>query len=190
MPFLAALRYQESALGSKRSVWEEVWRQQRDEDKAMEAKDFEKVLEIRKATLVPPKYTTKDFRKDSYVAQRGGLDVPKERFVSYSRMLNPAIEVLGWGGWDHEEQAVALAETIAAREESGNWEREYFIPYLAGLQELLFWVEEQWHPEEAGVYQEALADWKHEDMFAVTTEELRAWRPTKKTAKRAVKKDG
>ncbi|MEW2116885.1 BREX-2 system adenine-specific DNA-methyltransferase PglX [Streptomyces sp. NPDC005474] len=187
VPFLAALRYQEPALKNKRYVWEEVWRKQRAEDEAMAEKDFEKALEIRKATPVPPKYTTKDFREDSYAAQRGGLDVPKERFISYSRTLSPAIEVLGWGGWDIEEQVVALTATIAAREESGNWEREDFIPYLAGLQELLFWLE-QWHPEEAGVYQEALADWQHEDMFAVTTEELRAWRPAKKTAKRAVKK--
>ncbi|MGY4740576.1 BREX-2 system adenine-specific DNA-methyltransferase PglX [Streptomyces sp. ATMOS53] len=187
VPFLAALRYQEPALRNKRYVWEEVWRKQRAEDEAMAAKEYEKALEIRKSTPVPPKYTTKDFREDSYAAQRGGLDVPKERFISYSRTLSPAIEVLGWGGWDHEEQAVALTETIAAREESGNWEREDFIPYLAGLQELLFWVE-QWHPGEAGVYQEALADWQHEDMFAVTTEELRAWRPAKKTAKRATRK--
>ncbi|MFJ2257462.1 BREX-2 system adenine-specific DNA-methyltransferase PglX [Streptomyces sp. NPDC087844] len=187
VPFLAALRYQEPVLEKKRYVWEEVWRKQRAEDKAMEDKDFEKALKIRKETPVPPKYTTKDFRKDSYAAQRGGLDVPKERFISYSRTLNPAIEVLGWGGWDHEEQAVALTETIVAREESGNWEREDFIPYLAGLQELLFWVE-QWHPDEAGVYQEALAGWQHEDIFAVTSEDLRAWRPAKKTAKRAVRK--
>ncbi|MDX3547189.1 BREX-2 system adenine-specific DNA-methyltransferase PglX [Streptomyces europaeiscabiei] len=186
VPFLAALRYQEPVLKNKRYVWEEVWRLQRAEDEAMAAKDFEKVLEIRKQTPVPPKYVTKDFLQASYAAQRGGLDVPKERFISYSRSLSPAIEVLGWGGWDHEEQAVALTETIAAREESGNWEREDFIPYLAGLQELLFWVE-QWHPDEAGVYQEALADWQHEDMFAVTTEELRAWRPAKKAAKRAVR---
>lgn len=186
VPFLAALRYQEPALTNKRYVWEDVWRQQRAEDEAMAAKDFEKALEIRKQTPVPPKYVTKDFRQASYAAQRGGLDVPKERFISYSRTLSPAIEVLGWGGWDHEEQAVALTETIAAREESGNWEREDFIPYLAGLQELLFWVE-QWHPDEAGVYQEALADWQHEDMFAVTTEELRAWRPAKKATKRAAR---
>ncbi|MGW1672794.1 BREX-2 system adenine-specific DNA-methyltransferase PglX [Streptomyces sp. NPDC002324] len=186
VPFLAALRYQEPALTNKRYVWEDIWRQQRAEDEAMAAKDFEKALEIRKQTPVPPKYVTKDFRQASYAAQRGGLDVPKERFISYSRTLSPAIEVLGWGGWDHEEQAVALTETIAAREESGNWEREDFIPYLAGLQELLFWVE-QWHPDEAGVYQEALADWQHEDMFAVTTEELRAWRPAKKATKRAAR---
>ncbi|MDF4251127.1 BREX-2 system adenine-specific DNA-methyltransferase PglX [Streptomyces sp. WMMB303] len=190
VPFLAALRYQEAALEKKRYVWEKVWGKQRAEDAATAAGDHEEALRIRKETPVPPKYTTKDFRRDSYGAQRGGLDVPKERFISYSRTLSPAIEVLGWGGWNHEEQAVALTETIAAREYSGNWEREDFIPYLAGLLELLPWVK-KWHPGEEGVYEEALAEWQQEHAFAVTTDELRAWRPAKpvrKAAKRVAPK--
>ncbi|MFF6995605.1 BREX-2 system adenine-specific DNA-methyltransferase PglX [Streptomyces sp. NPDC008313] len=187
VPFLAALRYTESAHKKKREVWEQVWERQREEDAATAAGDHRKALEIRDGTPVPPKYTTADFRKASYAAQRGGLDVPKERFISYSRTLNPAIEVLGWGGWDHLEQATALTETINARADSGNWEREDFIPYLAGLLELLPWLR-QWHPEDAGMFEEALLDWQREEEFAVTDEELRAWRPARKTAKKAVVK--
>lgn len=187
VPFLAALRYTESAQKKKREVWEQVWERQREEDAATAAGDHRKALEIRDGTPVPPKYTTADFRKASYAAQRGGLDVPKERFLSYSRTLNPAIEVLGWGGWDHLEQATALTETIEARTTSGNWEREDFIPYLAGLLELLPWLR-QWHPEDAGMFEEALLEWQREEHYAVTDEELRTWRPVRKAAKKAAAK--
>ncbi|MGA5339957.1 BREX-2 system adenine-specific DNA-methyltransferase PglX [Streptomyces griseoincarnatus] len=187
VPFLAALRYTEAAHKKKREVWEQVWERQREEDAATAAGDHRKAMEIRDGTPVPPKYTTADFRKASYAAQRGGLDVPKERFISYSRTLNPAIEVLGWGGWDHLEQATALTETINARADSGNWEREDFLPYLAGLLELLPWLR-QWHPEDAGMFGEALLDWQREEEFAVTDEELRAWRPARKAAKKATAK--
>ncbi|WND37131.1 BREX-2 system adenine-specific DNA-methyltransferase PglX [Streptomyces sp. BB1-1-1] len=187
VPFLAALRYTETAHKKKREVWEQVWERQRQEDAATADGDHLKAMEIRDGTPVPPKYTTADYRKASYAAQRGGLDVPKERFISYSRTLNPAIEVLGWGGWDHLEQAAALTETIEARTTSGNWEREDFIPYLAGLLELLPWLR-QWHPEDAGMFEEALLDWQREEEFAVTDEELRAWRPARKTAKKAAAK--
>ncbi|MFD0227909.1 BREX-2 system adenine-specific DNA-methyltransferase PglX [Streptomyces hirsutus] len=187
VPFLAALRYTESAHKKKREVWEQVWDRQREEDTATATGDHRKALEIRDGTPVPPKYTTADFRKASYAAQRGGLDVPKERFISYSRTLNPAIEVLGWAGWDHLEQATALTETIDNRTTSGNWEREDFIPYLAGLLELLPWLR-QWHSEDAGMFEEALLEWQREEEYAVTTEELRAWRPARKAAKKAAAK--
>ncbi|MFJ2416177.1 BREX-2 system adenine-specific DNA-methyltransferase PglX [Streptomyces brevispora] len=189
VPFLAALRYQEPIMEKKRAVWEDVWERQRTEDAATAAADHFKAKEIRDGTPVPPKYTTKDFRKDSYGAQRGSLDVPRERFISYSRTLTPAIEVLGWGGWDHAEQATALAQAIEDRRESGNWDKPDFLPYLAGLLELLPWVR-QWHPEDAGFFEEVLLAWQSEEEFGVTDAELRAWRPTavKRSRKAAVKK--
>jgi hypothetical protein len=52
---------------------------------------------------VPPKYKREDFLKTSYWNQRGKLDVPKERFVSYP-MASPDSDdspLLGWAGWDH-----------------------------------------------------------------------------------------
>ncbi|MFJ8753535.1 BREX-2 system adenine-specific DNA-methyltransferase PglX [Streptomyces sp. NPDC102441] len=189
VPFLAALRYQEPIMEKKRAVWEDVWERQRAEDVATAAADHFKAKEIRDGTPVPPKYTTKDFRKDSYGAQRGSLDVPRERFISYSRTLTPAIEVLGWGGWDHAEQATALTQAIEDRRESGNWDKPDFLPYLAGLLELLPWVR-QWHPEDAGFFEEVLLAWQSEEEFGVTEAELRAWRPAavKRTRKAAVKK--
>jgi hypothetical protein len=189
VPFLAALRYQEPILEKKRQVWEDVWEQQRAEDAATAAGDHLEAMQIRDATPVPPKYTTKDFRKDSYAAQRGSLDVPRERFISYSRTLNPAIEVLGWGGWDHAEKATALTAAIEARRESGNWDKPDFVPYLAGLLELMPWVR-QWHPEDAGFFEEVLTAWQSEEEYGVTDDDLRAWRPTaaKRTRKATAKK--
>ncbi|MFE4493129.1 BREX-2 system adenine-specific DNA-methyltransferase PglX [Streptomyces niveus] len=174
VPFLAALRYKEPVIKKKRSVWEQVWDMQRAEDDAADKGDLEKSLKIRDSIPVPPKYTTADFIKPSYAAQRGGLDVPKERFISYSRTLSPAVEVLGWGGWDHQEQALALVMAIEARVAGGTWEADDLMPYLAGLREVLPWVR-QWHPEQADFYEEVLGD--YQSTYAVTDEALRAWRP-------------
>ena len=55
VPFLAAYRYKDSGL-RKREAWEETWALQRREDAG------EKVGPI----PVPPKYTSADFRKNSY----------------------------------------------------------------------------------------------------------------------------
>lgn len=174
VPFLAALRYKEPVIKKKRSVWEQVWDMQRAEDDAAAKGDLEQSLKIRDSIPVPPKYTTADFIKPSYAAQRGGLDVPKERFISYSRTLSPAVEVLGWGGWDHQEQALALVMAIEARVAGGTWEADDLMPYLAGLREVLPWVR-QWHPEQADFYEEVLGD--YQSTYAVTDEALGAWRP-------------
>ena len=71
---------------------------------------------------VPPKYTTADFAKHSYWPPRGKLDVPKERFVSYPRRGGRTPPVLGWAGWDHLEQARALARLLMERVPEG-WAR-------------------------------------------------------------------
>ena len=112
VPFLAAYRYKESGL-RKREAWEETWRLQRREDAG------EKVGPI----AVPPKYTSADFRKNSYWQARGKLDVPKERFILYpdaGRETDPT-PLLGWAGWDHAQQSLALSLVIGEREKDG-WE--------------------------------------------------------------------
>ena len=66
---------------------------------------------------MPPKYTTADFHKPSYWRNRGKLDVPKERFISYPG-ASPGSDdslLLGWAGWDHREQAHALITLIEER---------------------------------------------------------------------------
>ncbi|WP_435173655.1 BREX-2 system adenine-specific DNA-methyltransferase PglX [Gordonia hongkongensis] len=135
VPYLAAHRYKDSGL-RKRAEWERVWDMQRDEDAGLIA-----ATDI----PVPPKYTTADFRKTSYWSHRGKLDVPKERFILYpdaGRETDPTA-LLGWAGWDHAQQGLALA-TIYAMRESEGVDREKLVPVVAGIAEVLPWVK-QWH---------------------------------------------
>ena len=172
VPYLAAYRYKDSGL-RKREAWEETWRLQRREDAG------EKVGAI----AVPPKYTSADFRKNSYWQARGKLDVPKERFILYpdaGRETDPT-PLLGWAGWDHAQQSLALAMIIGEREKDG-WADERLVPLVAGLAELQPWVE-QWHGEVDPDYGVSLAAFCREQLTARaaqvgrTLEELAAWRP-------------
>ncbi|MGC1721896.1 MAG: BREX-2 system adenine-specific DNA-methyltransferase PglX [Isosphaeraceae bacterium] len=172
VPFLAAYRYKDSGL-RKREAWEETWRLQRLEDAG------EKVGMI----AVPPKYTSADFRRNSYWQARGKLDMPKERFVLYpdaGRETDPT-PLLGWAGWNHAQQALALAMIIGDREKDG-WADERLVPLVAGLAELQPWVE-QWHGEVDADYGVSLAAFCREQLTARaaqvgrTLEELAGWRP-------------
>ena len=73
---------------------------------------------------VPPKYKNTDFRKNSYWRQRGKLDVPKERFISYPGASPDSDDslLLGWAGWDHREQAHALTTLIEERSTTDGWD--------------------------------------------------------------------
>ena len=172
VPFLATYRYKDSGL-RKREAWEETWALQRREDAG------EKVGPI----AVPPKYTSADFRKNSYWQARGKLDVPKERFILYpaaGRETDPT-PLLGWAGWDHAQQSLALSLVIGEREQDG-WEDERLVPLVAGLAELQPWVE-QWHAEVDRDYGVSLAAFCREQLTAraaqvgKTLAELAAWRP-------------
>lgn len=136
VPYLPALRYKPSGI-AKRKQWEEVWELQRREDAG------ENVGSI----PVPPKYTSADFLDATCWRLRGKLDVPKERFILYPKAEREAdpTPVVGWAGWNHLQQAQALAAYyLRARDEGFPTER--LVPLLAGLEELLPWIR-QWHPE-------------------------------------------
>ncbi|WFE43503.1 BREX-2 system adenine-specific DNA-methyltransferase PglX [Verrucosispora sp. WMMD1129] len=184
VPHLAALRYKDSGL-SKRADWEQVWDLQRAEDALP---DEAAKREFRKQIPVPPKYTSADFVKASYWKHRGKLDVPKERFVSYpgaSRDGDPSL-LVGWAGWDHREQAQALATLIVAREQEDGWATDRLLPLVAGLREILPWVR-QWHGEfdaewgasPADIYAGFLAETTNR--LHLTDEALTSWRPPKTT---------
>lgn len=180
VPFLAALRYKPSGL-TKRKDWEEVWDLQRQEDAAPDEPAKKK---IRESIPVPPKYASSDFVKPSYWRNRGKLDVPKERFISYphgGRDGDPSL-LLGWAGWDHREQAQALAILIVEREQTDGWNADRLTPLLAGLREVLPWVR-QWHGEfdpnigdsPAAVYDGFLAETANR--LHLTHEALTTWHP-------------
>ncbi|MGH3660565.1 MAG: DUF7008 domain-containing protein, partial [Micromonosporaceae bacterium] len=180
VPFLVALRHKPSGL-AKRAEWENVWGQQRAEDAEP---DEQRKRTIRDAIPVPPKYAQADFIKASYWRNRGKLDVAKERFISYpgcGRDGDPTL-LLGWAGWDHREQAQALAMLTVEREQNDGWGAERLTPLLAGLREVLFWVE-QWHGDydpvfgvsPAAAYQAFLNE--ATGRLHLTDEDLASWRP-------------
>lgn len=188
VPYLAAWRYKPSGL-TKREAWEHTWDLQRRED-AGETLDA--------PIPVPPKYKSADFLKTPYWARRGKLDVPKERFISYpgaGRDSDPTM-LLGWAGWDHAEQALALAGVIDERISADGWDqtsRDKLVPMLAGLAELLPWVR-QWHGEIDPEFGESVADTIDEVLrshcveLGIAPDELAAWRPPAATRGRRTRK--
>lgn len=177
VPFLSAYRYKPSGL-DKRADWEHTWSLQRRED-AGEKLDS--------PIPVPPKYASADFVKTSYWTHRGTLDVPKERFISYpgAGRDSDSTELLGWAGWDHAAQALALAALISARIEEG-WDTPRLVPMLAGLHELAPWVR-QWHNEIDPEYGESVADTIDDELATrlaehhLTVVDLTGWRPAATT---------
>ncbi|MGA5358819.1 BREX-2 system adenine-specific DNA-methyltransferase PglX [Streptomyces purpurascens] len=187
VPYLAALRYKDSGL-RKRAQWEQVWEQQREEDQTGKRLDIK----------VPPKYTSADFLKHSYWSNRGKLDVPKERFISYPG-ASPEADgslLLGWAGWNHRDQADALVGLIRSRVETGGWAKDdpRFVPLLAGLREVLPWVhqwygeyDEEWEGNPAEEFQAALDTGRAERELSEA--DLVNWRPEKKAGGRRKKSE-
>jgi SAM-dependent methyltransferase len=178
VPFLAAYRYTESGL-RKRAEWEQVWALQRREDAG------EQVGPV----PVPPRYKPADFTRSSYWQQRGKLDVPKERFVAYpgaERDTDPEA-VYGWAGWDHLEQARALATLVLHRSQQDGWPGDRLRPLLGGIAELEPWLHQWYHdpdPEYGGSpadYLSAFLDSAFLDQqlgeVGCTRQELARWQP-------------
>jgi hypothetical protein len=70
-------------------------------------------------------------------ALRGGLDVPKERWISYpgcERGADTSLPIT-WAGWNHLQQATALAAYYLEMKENEGWDAARLQPLLAGLLE-------------------------------------------------------
>lgn len=173
VPFLSAYRYKESGL-DKRAAWEDTWALQRREDAGEK---------LSSPIPVPPKYKPTDFVKGSYWSHRGKLDVPKERFIGFTAAGrdSDATELLGWAGWDHAQQALAVASLISARTDDG-WDTAKLLPLLAGLNERAPWVR-QWHNQIDPEYGESVADTIDAELTSrlnehhLTVTDLTSWRP-------------
>jgi hypothetical protein len=176
-PFLPVQRYTEAGL-RKRAQWEVTWALQRREDAG------EDLAASVGAIPVPPKYKSTDFLKTDVWRLRGGLDVPKERWVSYpgcERGADGSL-IIAWAGWDHLQQATALAGFYLDMKDSEGWLPERLQPLLAGLLELVPWLV-QWHNEVDPVYGERMGDYYQgfvaEEARAqgFTLDDLKAWMP-------------
>lgn len=176
VPYLAAYRLKESGM-RKFAAWQETWDLQRRDDAG------ETVDEI----PVPPKYTNADFRKANWWQARGKLDVPKERFILYpdANRAGDNSALLGWAGWDHLQQALALGVLYTARQAEGV-EVEILTPLVAGLAELQPWVQ-QWHNDVDPEFGVNMAEYTAELLRSSAQEigrtptQLAEWRPTGRT---------
>jgi hypothetical protein len=205
VPFLPVLRYRPSGL-RKREIWEHTWELQRREDVidaevestlTRRADETPAQFQERLATeqrrrkreevgdiSPPPKYASADFQTSTYWRLRGALDVPKERFVSYpfcSRHPDASL-LIGWAGWDHLQQAKALAAwytEVAAQE---GWTVERLKPLLAGLAEIIPWLK-QWHNDLDPEFQERMGDFfatflqGQLQLYSLTRDDLKHWTP-------------
>ena len=180
VPYLAAWRHTESGM-IKRHAWEEVWRAQRLED----AGDIV-------AIQAPSKYKADDYRSYIYFQMRGGLDVPRERFILYpgSESGSGGGPLLGWAGWNHLQRAGALAALYQEHKMQDGMDAERLTPLLAGLQELVPWLQ-QWHNEPNPDFNgERLGDYYAQFVkeevrsLGLTLDDLRNWRPIKASAKK------
>ncbi|WP_165547445.1 BREX-2 system adenine-specific DNA-methyltransferase PglX [Kribbella sindirgiensis] len=135
VPFLAAHRYKPSGVDKFRA-WQEVWALQRREDMGDSI-----------TIPLPPKYAKSDFRSPTYWRARGKFDMPKERFILYPgvRRAGDSTPVIGWAGWSHRDQALALAREIPVQQALGV-DDAGIEPLVAGLVELECWLH-QWHSE-------------------------------------------
>jgi hypothetical protein len=133
---------------------------------------------------VPPKYRSSDFLKADAWRLRGGLDVPKERFVSFpgaERGADGSL-VIAWAGWNPLQLAGAIAAWYMDAKEQQGWQAERLQPLLAALLELLPWLK-QWHNAPDAVHGERLGDtyaaFVDDEVRALglTLADLRAWRP-------------
>jgi type I restriction-modification system DNA methylase subunit len=197
VPFLPVLTYKQAGL-RKRALWEQTWELQRQEDaidarmklpesdpEHLAAEQAEKLKsECLGEIAVPPKYKSTDFQVQSYWRLRGKLDVPKERFISYpycERDADPSL-VIAWAGWDHLQQAQALAAYYESVRSNEGWSTERLIPLLAGLLELVPWLL-QWYNEIDPHYNQRMGDFfksfveEEARSMNKTIEEIRGWKP-------------
>jgi hypothetical protein len=170
---------------AKRAQWEDAWKLQRREDAG---EDVGKIS-------VPLQVPEQDFLKSDFWRLRGGLDVPKERWISYpgcERGADGSL-VIAWAGWDHLQQATALATYFIDMKEREGWSRERLQPLLAGLLELVPWLK-QWHNDMNPDFGARMGDYYESFVtdearaLQFTLDDLRAWKPAATTAKRGRKK--
>jgi uncharacterized protein DUF7008/Eco57I restriction-modification methylase len=177
IPFLAVMRFSSTGL-ERHEQWLTCWDAQRREDSGQPMQ-----------LAAPRRYQSVDYSSVLCWQLRGKLDVPRERFISYPgcESDNDGEPVYGWAGWDHLQRAKALASLYLDRKDREGWTADRLTPMLAGLLELIPWVK-QWHNEPSdefgglrmGDYYEQFLDGECR-LHGLTHDDLRAWRPTKKT---------
>lgn len=201
VPLLPVQRYTEAGL-RKRAEWERTWTMQRQED-AIDAETTDETERKRRKAAevgdipVPPKYKSTDFQKADFWRLRGGLDVPKERFVSFPQCSRDADGslVIAWAGLNPLQLATAIASYYLDLKDNEGWEAERLKPLLGAIHELVPWIK-QWHndpdPEHGtrmGDYLDGFVDEECRGL-GLTREAVLAWQPPATTARRGRRRAG
>jgi hypothetical protein len=90
--------------------------------------------------------------------------------------------VVAWAGWDHLQQARALAAWYTELVEQEGWVVERLTPLLAGIAELIPWLK-QWHNDIDPDYHERMGDFfeifLHGQLqqCGLTRDDLKRWTP-------------
>lgn len=154
------------------------------------------------------RHRASDLRLDAYLDAYGGRLTPEVR-LDMVRQLAEAVRyahnrslyhrypgaspdsdsslLLGWAGWNHRDQAEALVNLVNDRSSVDGWDKEdpRFVPLLAGLQEIMPWVD-QWYgkddPEWGGNPAEEFRTVLNRSRIErhLSESDLRDWRPEKK----------
>ena len=173
VPFLPVLRYRPTGLrkrarGSTRGSCSDGRMRKRKSAR----------FQCRRSTRLPISWIP------TFWSLRGKLDVPKERFISYPHAERDADQtpVIGWAGWDHLQQAKALAAYYVRMKEQEGWAPERLKPLLAGLLELIPWLK-QWHNDLDPAYGIGMGDYfagfvdEEARALGFTLDDVRAWQP-------------
>lgn len=145
--------------------------------------------------LPPPKYRSADFQRADYWRLRGGLDVAKERFISYpdAAKNSDGTLAIAWAGWDHLQQARALSAHYLTLKEQEGWPADRLAPLLLGLLDLVPWLR-QWHNDVDPAFGARMGDYFDDFVtgeardLSLTLETLRGWTPSAAAKGRGRKK--
>jgi hypothetical protein len=209
VPALARCRYTTAGVG-KHEQWQHTWALQRAEDHidrrtTLDTSHPGYLTEQAAAPLkrkqvgeiaVSPKFKPTDFQRARYWTHRDKLDVPKERFISFPHCQREGDSslVVGWAGWNHLQQAEAIAAYYVAMKDTEGWAAERLTPILAALRELVPWLE-QWHNDLHPEYSVGMGEYyrgfveTETRALGLTPEYLTGWKPpaAKKKGKAKVK---
>jgi hypothetical protein len=130
------------------------------DDEVVRLKDIKDQLPPKPDIAVPPKYAGTDFKKPGYWKLRGKLDVTKERWICYpgAERAGDDSQLIAWAGWDHLQQAQALAEYFIDARDNQVFTHGRLKSLLAALADLVPWLK-QWHNAYDPAYGSGLGDY-------------------------------
>ncbi|MGH9336916.1 MAG: DUF6429 family protein [Vicinamibacteria bacterium] len=93
----------------------------------------------------------------SVVLNADGARLAQEFLTSHERAADPSPVIL-WAGFNHLQQAQAIAAYYLDMKDREGWTPERLTPLLAGIAELVLWVK-QWHNDPDQEHGERMGDY-------------------------------